>query len=281
LAVGTQTAGSVIRPAAFCGIVGFKPTFGAIPRTGVLRQSPSLDTLGVFANSVEDAALIADPMFGHDDGDPATRLGPAPRLLDTAQSAPPVTPTLAFVRQPAWPDAHPDTSAAFEELSAELAEECDEVELPGAFGDALSQREIVNLAEMAKNFHAYESRGRDKLSARMREALDKGKAVAARDYLAAKDWPAILNDGLEAIFERFDAIVTPAAPGPAPEGIEATGNPAFNGIWTFCGTPAVTLPLLTAGNGLPMGVQLVGRRGEDGRLLRTARWLAARLGSAD
>lgn len=277
LAVGSQTSGSVIRPAAFCGIVGFKPSFGAIPRTGVLSQSPSLDTVGVFANSVEDAALIADCMFGYDSGDPDSLLQPAPRLLDVAQSEPPVMPALAFVRQPAWDDADSDTHAAFAELIDVLGEQCDEVELPEAFAAARSQHEIVNLAEIAKNYHAYEARGRDRLSSQMQAALDKGKAITARDYLAARDWPTVLNAGLEAIFDRYDAVLTPAAPGPAPKGLDSTGNPAFNVIWTFCGTPAITLPLLSAGNGMPMGVQLVGRRGEDGRLLRTARWLAARL----
>jgi aspartyl-tRNA(Asn)/glutamyl-tRNA(Gln) amidotransferase subunit A len=97
--------------------------------------------------------------------------------------------------------------------------------------------------------------------------------VLAHDYLVALDWPRLLNDALEGVFERFDAIVTPAAPGPAPEGLEWTGSAAFNGIWTFCGLPAVTLPLLQTESGLPMGVQLVGRRGDDGRLLRTAQWL--------
>ena len=108
----------------------------------------------------------------------------------------------------------------------------------------------------------------------MREILDDGKTILAHDYLAALDWPGILNAGLEAIFARYDAILTPAAPGPAPEGLDSTGSPVFNGIWTLCGTPAVTVPLFAAGNGLPMGAQLVAARGDDARLLRTARWLA-------
>ena len=281
LAIGTQTGGSVIRPAAFCGVVGFKPTFGAIPRCGVLSQSPSLDTVGVFAKGVEDAALVADALFGFHAGDRASQLLPAPRLADVAGSEPPVTPVLAFVRQPPWDSAHPDTHQAFAELVGLLGERCDDVDLPDAFATAIAQREIVNLAEMAKDYHAYERRGRDQLSDHMRAALDKGKAIPARDYLAARDWPAILNAALEAIFSRYDAIVTPAAPGPAPHGLQSTGSPAFNAIWTFCGTPAVTLPLLTAGNGMPMGVQLVGRRGEDGRLLRTARWLVRHLQESD
>jgi aspartyl-tRNA(Asn)/glutamyl-tRNA(Gln) amidotransferase subunit A len=115
----------------------------------------------------------------------------------------------------------------------------------------------------------------------MQDAMDEGRRILARDYLAARDWPALLNDSLEAIFSRYDAILTPAAPGPAPEGLASTGSAAFNSIWSFCGSPAVTLPLLRADNGLPMGVQLVGRRGDDGRLLRTARWLVDFLSEAE
>jgi aspartyl-tRNA(Asn)/glutamyl-tRNA(Gln) amidotransferase subunit A len=98
--------------------------------------------------------------------------------------------------------------------------------------------------------------------------------VTAVEYLAALDWREALNNGLEQLFDRYDAIVTPASPGEAPAGLGSTGNPIFNGLWTLCGVPCVTLPLLQGPNGLPVGVQIVGRRGEDARLLRTARWLA-------
>jgi len=281
LAIGTQTGGSVIRPAAFCGVTGFKPTFGAIPRTGVLAQSHSLDTLGVFARSPEDAALIAEALFGHDAADRATAPGPAPRLLATASSEPPVTPTLAFVRPPQWETADPQTHAAFAELVAALGEQCFEAALPEPFAQAATLRERVNAAEMAKYYYSYERRGRPQLSAVIAAFIDKGKATPARDYLAALDWPDIYNAALGEIFARCDAIVTPATLGPAPEGFATTGSAIFNGLWTFCGTPAVTVPLLEAANGLPMGVQLVGPRGDDARLLRTARWLIRRFAAPD
>lgn len=280
LAIGSQTAGSVIRPASFCGVVGFKPSFGAIPRTGVLAQAPSLDTIGVFARTVEDAALVAEPLFGHHPADPATTLRPAPPLLATAASEPPLRPVLAFVGQPVWEKATSETHEAFAELVTALGEDCDTVELPAPFAEAIQLREIVNHAEMAKNFHRYRIRGYDRLHPRLRAALDDGDRVLARDYLTALDWVRVLTAGLDEIFDRFDAILTPAAPGAAPLGLESTGDPAFNAIWTFCGTPAVTLPLLEARSGLPIGVQLVGRRGDDARLLRTARWLTGRLASA-
>ena len=277
LAIGTQTGGSVIRPAAYCGIVGFKPTFGAIPRTGILQQSPSLDTVGVFARSLEDAALVAEVLFGHHPGDRATQPAAAPRLLEIASSAPPVIPTFAFVRPPGWETADEQTRLALRELTGLLGEHCFEAPLPNAFGEAAAIRERINFAEMAKCYFSFERRGADRLSPVLSAAMQTGKAVAARDYIAALDWPDVLHGGLSEIFERCDAIITPATPGPAPAGLESTGSPIFNGLWTLCGTPAVTVPLLEADNGLPMGVQLIGRRGDDARLLRTARWLAGRV----
>lgn len=273
LAIGTQTGGSVIRPASFCGVTGFKPTFGAIPRRGVLRQSQSLDTIGVFARDPEGAAMLADVLFGHDEDDSATSFAPPPRLLETARSKPPFAPVFALVHPPGWDAADPQLHAAFAELAEALGEQAFDVELPKMFDGAAAQRKCVNLAEMSRNFYRYWRDGADKLGPETHSALEEGNAIAARDYLAALDWPRVLNAGLAEIFERCDAILCPAAPGPAPQGLASTGDAIFNGLWTFCGTPAVTVPILSAENGLPMGVQLIGPRGEDARLLRTARWL--------
>ncbi len=274
LAVGTQTAGSLIRPASFCGVTGFKPTFGAISRTGILLQSHSLDTVGVLARTVEDTALLAETLFGYDGQDKATEPAPFPRLLATAQSKVPVLPTFAFVRTPFWDRADAQTQAAFEELSGLLGDQCFEAEMPNAFAEAAGIREQIHFAEMAKCYYSYVHRGADQLSPAIMSAIDAGNATPVRDYIAALDWPDMLNGALDAIFQRCDAILTPAAPGPAPATLESTGDPIFNGIWTLCRTPTVTIPILQAENGMPMGVQLVGRRNNDGRLLRTAKWLA-------
>jgi Asp-tRNA(Asn)/Glu-tRNA(Gln) amidotransferase A subunit family amidase len=273
LAIGTQTGGSVIRPAAFCGVTGFKPTFGAIPRRGVLMQSPSLDTLGVLAADPRSAGLLAEALFGQDEADPATRAAPHPRLFETASAKPPVTPTLAFVRPPGWEDADKETKDAFAGLVDALGDQVFEVELPGAFKAAAAERQRINFAEMARHYHRYGRDGADLLSTETLAALREGNAIPARDYLAALDWKPVLNAAVSEILERCDAILCPAAPGPAPEGLGSTGNAIFNGLWTFCGTPAVTVPILTARNGLPMGVQLIGRLHDDARLLRTAQWL--------
>ena len=277
LAVGTQTGGSVIRPASFCGVVGFKPTFGLIPRRGVLRASRRLDTVGTFARTVEDAALLADALAGHDAADPDSVPMAPPRLLETALTEPPVTPQLAFIKTPAWSGIEPDCAAGFAELVDALGDQCDEFELPGVFAEGASAHRRIMLAEMAHNLRHYYDRGSEQLAAETRGAIEEGRTVSADAYLSALDWRETLYAGLQEIFERFDAIVTPAAPGEAPVGLGSTGSAAFNVLWSFLGVPAVTLPLLTGANEMPIGVQLIGPRNNDGRLLRTARWLVRSL----
>ena len=281
LAVGTQTNGSMIRPASFCGVFGYKPTHGLIPRTGVLRTSGPLDTMGVFARSIGDAALLADAMAGFDAGDSDSISTAAPKLHETALSEPPVRPSLALVRTPVWDKADAATKEAFDELAEALGDGCDVVDLPSPFAQGHEIHHTIMFASMAKNLAGYHERGADQLSERMRALVSEGRQILATDYLAALDWVEVLNAGLDEIFERYDAIVTPAAPGEAPHSLDATGDPSFCTLWTLCGTPAVTLPLLEGELGLPVGVQLVGRRLEDGRLLRTANWLMRHIANLD
>ena len=266
LAVGTQTGGSVIRPASFCGTTGFKPTFGAISTQGVLRQAPSLDTMGVFAHSPRDAALLCDVLFAPEqDGIPM----PPPGLLRTVEAGAPLPPIFAILRLPGSERADPETLAAINELAKALGDQAFEITLPDLFAKAEAERRRINLAEMARCYHAYGTRGG--LSDTTAAAIEEGNTILARDYIAALDWPGLLNTMLDEVFHRCDAILCPAALGPAP-GMETTGDPVFNGLWTLCGTPAVTVPILEL-DGLPLGVQLIGPRGGDARLLRTAQWL--------
>jgi len=277
LSIGTQTAGSVIRPASFCGVVGFKPSFGQIPRTGVLQHSPWLDTIGTFSRSVEDAALLSDVLAGHDPGDPESNQTAPPALLATAQTEPPVTPALAFVKNTVWDQIDEDCAEGFSELVEVLGDCCDSIELPGIYAEAiLAQRRLAHVG-MARNLRNYLERGIETLAQQTIAAIEDGNSISAVDYLSALDWRNVLQQGLDEIFNRYDAIVTPAAPGEAPVGLNTTGNPAFCVLWTLTGLPAVTLPLLQGRDGMPIGVQLVGRLGYDGRLLRTARWLTAKI----
>jgi len=273
LAIGTQTGGSVIRPASYCGVVGFKPSFGLISRGGVLRTSRRLDTVGTFARTVEDAALLADVLAGYDPRDPDTRPGSPPGILETAMGEPPVTPQIAFVKTPAWSQVEPDCAAGFGELVDALGDHCDEVELPPIFAEGAGAHRQIMLAEMAHNLRHYYERDAAALSSETRAAIEEGRTISANDYLAALNWRDALYAGLREIFERYDAIVTPAAAGEAPAGLHSTGSAAFNALWSFTGVPAVTVPLLSGANGLPIGVQLIGERNNDARLMRNARWL--------
>jgi len=277
LALGSQTVGSTIRPAAFCGVVGYKPSYGRLSRRGMLPLSQTFDTVGLFARALEDVALLFDALDHFDGEDPAMRPQAPLRLQEAVAGAPPVPPTVAFVKTAAWERAEPATVAGFEELVEALGERCDTVELPAPFAKVAELHNTVLTAEMAKSVGALCDEPGEHPSARFRAMIEEGRGVRAVDYLAARESREVLNAGLDEVFERYDAIVTPAAPGEAPEGLASTGDPAFCTLWTFCGVPALTLPLLVGANGLPVGVQLVGQRGHDRRLMRNARWLMEQL----
>jgi Asp-tRNA(Asn)/Glu-tRNA(Gln) amidotransferase A subunit family amidase len=277
LALGSQTNGSVIRPAAFCGVYGFKPTHGLIPRGGVLKLSRTLDHVGVFARTLDDVALIAEQLVGHDARDADTRPRARVPFVDTVAQDPPLPPMLAFVKGPAWERATEEAKAAFAELVAALGDRIVEVPMPGNAHQALDWHRDIMEAEMAANLDLEWEKGRERISLNLRAQLERGREAKALEYQRARARIPLLNEGFDEIFERCSAIVTPAAPGTAPAGLEATGDPAFCTLWTLCGMPALNLPLMRGENGLPMGVQLVGRRDDDARLLRTARWLVTQV----
>ena len=275
LAVGTQTNGSIIRPASYCGVVGYKPTHGLISRHRVLQQSRLLDQVGVFARTIEDAALIAEQLMAFDDRDPDMRPRARPNLIEMVADQPPVPPRLAFVKTPVWDHADEDTRRAFTELVEHLGEHVGPFELPEMFNDAVTWHRMIMEADVARSFEREYARGKDRLSATLREMIERGQKVLAVDYNRAVDQIPVLNAMLDALFDWCDAILTPAATGEAPIGLESTGSPIFCTIWTLCGTPAICLPILQGPHGMPMGVQVVGPRGDDARLLRTARWLSS------
>ncbi len=273
LAVGSQTNGSVIRPAAYCGVFGFKPTYGLIPRSGVLKQSRALDQIGVFARTLEDIALITEQIIFADEADPDTRARARPPLLATLREAPPMPPSIAFIKTPRWERTDPGTRDAFAEITAHLGAHVTEVELPASASRAWDWQRTVMEAEMAASYDAEWERGRDRLSESLRQQLERGRAISALEYQKALARMPMVNEALSEIFSHHDAILTPSAAGTAPSGLDSTGDPAFCTLWTYCGMPALNLPLMSGANGLPLGVQLVGPRMGDARLLRTARWL--------
>jgi Asp-tRNA(Asn)/Glu-tRNA(Gln) amidotransferase A subunit family amidase len=283
LAIGSQTNGSVVRPAAYCGVYGFKPTHGLISRHGVLKLSRTLDHVGVLARSIEDIAIACEALVARDEHDPDTRLTARIPFPDIAAEEPPMPPRLAFVKTPMWGETEPETREAFEELVAHLGDRVQEFPLPESARDALEWHRTIMEAEMAFNLAAEYEKGRDRLSEQMRALLERGRSCSAFDYQAALARIPQLVEGLSHLFDHYDAILTPSAGGTAPlRSLQSTGSPMFCTLWTLTGMPALNLPIMEGGNKLPLGVQLVGPRHGDARLLRTARWLAAQVeGDAD
>jgi Asp-tRNA(Asn)/Glu-tRNA(Gln) amidotransferase A subunit family amidase len=278
LALGSQTNGSTIRPAAFCGVVGFKPTHGLISRHGILTLSRTLDHVGLFARTIDDIALLAQQLTGYDERDPDTRPRARIPFVEVAAEEPPLPPMFAFVKTPYWERADEDTKEGFAELIQSLGDQVEEIELFPSAADAWEWHRTIMEAEMAANLEREWEKGRDRLSEALRLQLERGREVRAVDYQRAVTRVRPMYESFVELFEQhYDAIITPAATGAAPKGLASTGDPSFCTLWTLCGMPAVSLPLLQSATGLPIGVQLVGPRLGDARLLRTARWIAARV----
>ena len=276
LALGTQTQGSVIRPGSFCGVYGFKPTFGTIPRTGVLAQALSLDTIGVYGRSIEDVALIADVLSVYDDRDRASLPGSRSRMHATAMQEWSLPPLFAFVKTHAWKDADPSTHEAFGELVEQLGDQAREIDMDATCARASEASAILQDVELAANFGPILDRAPDKVTKSLADRIERGRRVRGIDYVAALEARKIFRDTLEEVFLDYGTILTPPARGVAPKGLETTGDPVFCGLWTYLGVPAITMPLLEV-DGLPLGVQLVGAPRDDARLLRTARGLLRQL----
>jgi len=278
LALGSQTTGSTIRPASYCGVFGFKPTHGLVSRHGMFQLSRTLDHVGLFARSLEDIALLLGELAAHDERDPDSRPRARVPYRDVAAQEPPLTPMFAFLKTPLWDRVDPDAREAFEELVDHLGGRVEEIELVVSIDEVLEWQRAIGGAEMAISLRREWDNGRDKLSPALRSRIEHGRAVRAVDYLGARASIPELAASLTELFEqRYDAILTPAAFGTAPAGLESTGDPAFCALWTLCGMPALSVPLMQSANGLPLGVQLVGARHRDGQLLRAVRWLVSHL----
>lgn len=276
-ALGTQTAGSVIRPGSFCGVYAMKPTYGLIPRTGVLDQSFSLDTIGVYGRSVEDLALMVDVLSVHDNRDAASLSMSRGNYLAAATAEWKLKPMFAFIKTNAWNEiAEPATKEAFGELVEVLGSQVEEVTLDATTERGVKAQRTLQLAELAVQFGPIADRNPGTLSKIMLDSIEQGRNTTASQYLEAKAFREVAYEALTEMFVGYGTILTAASPGPAPASRETTGNPIFNAFWTYVGTPCITLPLLEV-DGMPLGVQLVGARRDDGRLLRTARLLERQL----
>ncbi len=271
MALGTQTGGSVIRPASFCGIYGIKPTLGLISRTGVTMQSHTLDTIGVYGRSLDDLALGVDAIGAYDPADDVSFARPRPSLARTLAEGPAPTPTFAFFRSPAWAAVDAATKDAIERFAKSLGDRAVQVEMP-AFDGIVQHHSNIMEAEKASYYGPLLEASPDGISSSLAERIRYGMTVPARAYIDGLRARDRAYAALEDMLSRHAVILTLSSPGPAPKGLGSTGNAIFNGMWTLLGVPCVTLPLMTVG-GMPCGVQLIGLRRDEGQLLRVARWL--------
>ncbi|MFP6746356.1 MAG: amidase [Alphaproteobacteria bacterium] len=273
LAVGSQTAGSVIRPASFCGVYGLKPSQGMISRKGVLQTAKSLDQIGVFGRCLEDVALLADALGGHDAGDEASHARAKPDLSAGARAAAPVEPTMLWFELPFEDRLDEDAAAGFGELREALGDRVERVVLPESLGNIIAHHRVIHHYELRRHLASEFEHHADLLSPFIRDVLQGAADYDDNDYAHSLEAMASAKSYFAEFFNDYDAILTPAATGQAPLGLERTGDPIFCTLWTFCGLPSLTLPLLEGAQGLPIGVQLVAGLEEDDRLCRTARWL--------
>jgi amidase len=270
IAFGTQTGGSVLRPASYCGVFGFKPSFGAFNRRGVYPAAESLDTVGLIARSLDDIELAGTVLE-----------------LGTPSAARPVEqpPRIGLCRTPLWDRAQPETVAAVEDAAARLGKSSTtvrEVVLPKEFGGLRdAARETINNYERAAAMGWEWNAHRDDISERLRKRIELGRAMPHADYLAALRLGEDCRSRLPDVFGDLDVLLAPCTNGEPPRGLAETGDPGFQAIWTILYTPSLSLPTHRGPNGLPVGIQLIGRRHDDRRLLACARWVWQRLGAPE
>ena len=269
LAIGTQTNGSVIRPASYCGVVGYKPTSGTIPRAGILRQAPSLDQVGIFSRNVGDSALLASVLMGREACQGDTLPWPT---VDPSQikKGDHTRPRLAFVKTPVWTEGSASARDAFLSYVRSLDADIIELNLPAICNKAVACHRTIMLCEMAHNYSGFYDEHRNQISPILLGMLEEGRAISISQYLDAKNLSIDIAGKVDYILQAFSAVLTPATPSEAPEGLEATGSPIFSTIWSLCGVPAISLPLLNGASGMPLGLQLVSAKGSDTALLRVA-----------
>ena len=261
LAFATQTGGSLIRPAAYCGVAGYKPTYNSINGAGIKLLAPSLDTVGVYGRSVADAALFAAALIGFD-------------LPDFQRPAAP--PRIAIYRTPQWSMAEPSMATAFDAAPARLqaaGATVSELVLPAAMDAIIDASNIVNDYETRRSLAYERVYHLERLSSTLGGKLVQAGRWTRAQYLDAvrtvDDCRRMFEDGLRG----FDVLITPSAEGEAPRGLENVGKTAFHQMWTMLHVPSVAVPVFSGPSGLPMGVQVIAVRGEDVRALQAAYWI--------
>ena len=280
LAVGTQTNGSVIRPASFCGTFGFKPTRGVISRAGVLKTSDSLDQVGCFGRSLEDVALLTDALAGYDQADSCSFARPRPQMRAGAQAEAPVAPDLVWFNLPFYDRLSPDAHEGMEAVLDVLGPRITRMAAADTLANLVAVQARIHEYEICQHQAAVFDANFEDLSRELQLIVARGRKISEAEYTDALAVKASAQTFFDELFVEFDAIIAPCATGEAPKFGSGTGDPIFCTLWTLAGLPCVSLPLLVGDNNLPIGVQLIGPIEKDDRLLRTARWLQLHLAQA-
>ena len=273
LSIGSQTGGSIIRPASFCGVVGYKPSYGLISRNGVLRTSNKLDHIGVFGKTVEDVALLAKILIKKDSYDEATIHFSSENMLEECKKGPLYDPKFIFYKTDAWKIIDKKSRDAFEYFIKSFKKNIEIFDTPSYFKDINKYHQIIHETDLANNFAAYYKKSKNKLSNYMQKAISNGNKHSAKEYAEAIDFMKRSYESYKEVFEDYHGVLSPSSPGVAPKGLKSTGTAEFNRFWSFMGTPCISLPLLQGENNLPLGVQLIGDKYDDLRFLGVARWL--------
>jgi len=273
LSIGTQTNGSVIRPASYCGVVGYKPSYGLISRSGVMRQSDKLDHIGVFGKTVEDVALFAKSLIKKDLYDPSTIHYAADEMLNVCKKGPIYEPKFIFYKTKNWKNIDKESQKSFDFFIKTFSKNIEVFDTPSYFDDIPKYHKIIHETDMANNFQGYYKKSKKFLSKEMVSAIERGLKYSAKEYAEAIDFMKRSYESYKEVFEDFHGVLTPSSSGVAPKGLKSTGSPEFSTIWTYMGLPSISLPLLIGANNLPLGIQLVGDKLDDLRFLGVANWL--------
>jgi Asp-tRNA(Asn)/Glu-tRNA(Gln) amidotransferase A subunit family amidase len=277
VAIGSQTNGSVIRPASYCGVMGYKPSYGLISRSGVLRLSFLLDQIGIFGRTIEDMGLISKIIMNKDPKDKSTRTYPTENMESSVLQDHPFDPKFIFVQTPKWKNLDNDSKKAFDKLRKKLEKNVVDFQDPSSFEKIFEYQQVIMETDMAHNLSYFYEAHKNKIGKKLREVIERGQSYKSKDYAEAVDNIETIYDNMSELFHHFHAIITPATTGEAPKGLAHTGSPEFCTIWTYLGMPSISLPILEGSNKMPIGVQVVGEKFDDVRFLRSANWLFKKL----
>ncbi len=273
LAIGSQTHGSVIRPASHCGVYGFKPTRGMISRRGVLQTSYHLDQIGTFATNLEDLALLTDSLSGYDASDSMCPLRPRPACFEGYRSEVPIEPTLLWFDLPYASHFSTELVQGCEELMANIGGHIERTEAPLSFAGLIESHRIIYGYELYRTLVEFGILESNLSSHTLTEAVKTMNAITTDQYENALEAMHASEDWFTRFFYDYDAILTPSAPDIAPTFEQGTGDPCCSTIWTLAGLPCLSIPMLIGREDMPIGIQLIGAKEQDHRLFRTARWL--------